>query len=253
MDFTTWLHQERSCIWYVQIAQLSPQRTSILMNAGDIRFAGLGRCEGKYICGSARQDPLRNLPRRMECHVEGFRKRNHSYGTIPRYCCAIHIAIFPLTTGILYVIIPGLALAPWDVMGGGRFRTDEEDEQRRQLDDGQRGRYFAATDGKLNLVGWERTPTERAVSLALEKVAREVGAPNNMRAVAIAYVLRKTTHVFPVLGARKPEQVLANIEALSIELSDEQVQFLESAVEFEVGFPHTLIVSCSFGLSDSAG
>ena len=59
-----------------------------------------------------------------------------------------------------------MALAPWDVLGGGRFRTDAEEEERRKT--GEKGRMVLGPD-------WERTPEEKKMSAALEKVAKEVG------------------------------------------------------------------------------
>ncbi len=61
--------------------------------------------------------------------------------------------------------------------------------------------------------------------------------------VAIAYVMHKTTHVFPIVGGRKVEQLEANIEALNVTLSEEQIKFLESALPFNPGFPHSFCVS----------
>jgi len=132
----------------------------------------------------------------------------------------------------------GLALAPWDVIGGGRLRTDAEEERRRQT--GEKGRPFAAHTGEVAVVGWERTEDEKRMSAALEKVAKEVGT-EHITAVAIAYVMQKTTHVFPIIGGRKIEHLKANIEALSISLTAEQIEYLESIVPFEPGFPHTMV------------
>ena len=60
--------------------------------------------------------------------------------------------------------------------------------------------------------------------------------------VAIAYVLQKAPFVFPIIGGRKVEQLHANIEALNISLSPEQIAFLESVVPFDLGFPGNMIV-----------
>ncbi|KAI0767408.1 Aldo/keto reductase [Fomes fomentarius] len=121
----------------------------------------------------------------------------------------------------------GLALAPWGVLAGGRLRTDEEEEKRRQT--GEKGRTISQPD-------WERTEDERKVSRALEDVAKQVGV-KSIQAVAIAYVMHKTTHVFPIIGGRKVEHLEANIAALDISLSDEQIKFLDSALPFDLGFP----------------
>ena len=82
------------------------------------------------------------------------------------------------------------------------------------------------------------------MSHALEKVAKEVGLDPDLGipAVAIAYVMQKTPYVFPIVGGRKVEHLMANIEALKISLSDEQIKYLESLLPFEPGFPHNVFV-----------
>ena len=60
--------------------------------------------------------------------------------------------------------------------------------------------------------------------------------------VAIAYVMHKTPYVFPIIGGRKVEHLSANLEALEISLSDEQIKFLEAVEPFELGFPGWMIV-----------
>jgi len=63
--------------------------------------------------------------------------------------------------------------------------------------------------------------------------------------VAIAYLMQKTAYVFPIIGGRKVEHLLANVEALSIVLTDEHIKYIESVVDFDPGFPNTMIVSLS--------
>ncbi|OCH91436.1 Aldo/keto reductase [Obba rivulosa] len=125
----------------------------------------------------------------------------------------------------------GLALAPWNVLAGGKIRTDEEETKRRQS--GEKGRTIMGAD-------WERTPDEKKISLALEEVAKQVGA-EHITSVAIAYVMQKTPYVFPIIGGRKVEHLMANIEALNIALSDKQIKFLESVLPFDLGFPGNMI------------
>ncbi|RDB16161.1 Aryl-alcohol dehydrogenase [NADP(+)] [Hypsizygus marmoreus] len=124
----------------------------------------------------------------------------------------------------------GMALAAWNALAGGKFRTDAEEERRRTT--GEQGRTLSGT--------WERNEKEKKVSAALEKVAKEVGT-THVTAVALAYLLHRTPFVFPIIGGRKVEHLLGNIEALDISLSEEQMKELESAVEFDLGFPGTLI------------
>ncbi|GJJ13545.1 hypothetical protein Clacol_007800 [Clathrus columnatus] len=138
----------------------------------------------------------------------------------------------------------GLALAPWGVVGGGRLRTDEEEERRKES--GEKGRMLFSPN-------WERTEDEVKVSRKLEEVAKEVGA-SSIQAVAIAYVmhvsvrevedsviLQKVPYVFPIVGARKPEQFKDNIQALDIKLTPAQIKALESVLPFDSGFPHNFI------------
>ncbi len=63
-----------------------------------------------------------------------------------------------------------------------------------------------------------------------------------MPLVAIAYVMQKTPFVFPIIGGRKVEHLKANIEALNIALSKEQINYLESIIPFDPGFPHSMLV-----------
>ncbi|RPD58878.1 Aldo/keto reductase [Lentinus tigrinus ALCF2SS1-6] len=123
----------------------------------------------------------------------------------------------------------GLALAPWNVLAGGKIRTDEEEERRRRT--GEKGRTVTGPN-------WERTEDERKMCKALEEVAKQIGA-KNIQAVAIAYVMQKVPYVFPLVGGRKVEQLEANIEALNVALSEEHIRFIESILPFDPGFPAT--------------
>ncbi|KAJ7250410.1 NADP-dependent oxidoreductase domain-containing protein [Mycena rebaudengoi] len=125
----------------------------------------------------------------------------------------------------------GLALAPWNVLAGGKLRSDAEEERRRES--GEKGRAV------LN-PNWERSEDDKKMSHALEKVAGEVGA-RSITAVAIADLMHKAPNVFPVVDGRKIEHLLANVEALEIALSAEQIAFLESIMPFDPGFPNLMI------------
>ncbi|KAF8968933.1 NADP-dependent oxidoreductase domain-containing protein [Flammula alnicola] len=130
-----------------------------------------------------------------------------------------------------FVIYQGMALAPFRVLAGGKIRTDEEEEQRRQT--GEKGRTVFKPE-------WERNDQEKAVCKALEKVAAETGA-KHINAVAIAYLMHKAPYVFPIIGGRKVEHLLANIEALEVSLNDEQMKYLDSIVPLDPGFPNSMI------------
>ncbi|CAI4896309.1 ADS_G0043230.mRNA.1.CDS.1 [Saccharomyces cerevisiae] len=124
----------------------------------------------------------------------------------------------------------GMALAPWDVMGGGRFQSKKAMEERKKNGEGLR--TFVG--------GPEQTELEVKISEALNKIAEEHGT-ESVTAIAIAYVRSKEKNVFPLVGGRKIEHLKQNIEALSIKLTPEQIEYLESIVTFDVGFPKSLI------------
>lgn len=123
----------------------------------------------------------------------------------------------------------GMALAPWNVIGGGKFQTKKELEARK-----------ARGEGLRSLTGASQSEDDIRMSEALAKVAAEHGI-ESVSAIAIAYVMAKTTNVFPIIGGRKVEHLRANIKALEIKLKPEQIEFLESAKPFDIGFPNNFI------------
>ena len=124
----------------------------------------------------------------------------------------------------------GMALAPWDVLGGGKFQSKKTLEERKKKGEGLRTIFGSG----------EQTDEEVRISEALAQVASEHGI-ESVTAIALAYVLAKTPNVFPLVGGRKVEYLHDNIQALSIKLSDKQIEFLENAKSFDIGFPNNFI------------
>lgn len=54
--------------------------------------------------------------------------------------------------------------------------------------------------------------------------------------------MQKAPYVFPIVGGRKVEHLYANLEALEISLSSEQIAFLEGILPFQKGFPYNIFV-----------
>ncbi|KAI9041425.1 aryl-alcohol dehydrogenase [Aspergillus affinis] len=123
----------------------------------------------------------------------------------------------------------GMALAPWDAVGGGKFQTKKALEERK-----------ASGEGLRKLMGSEQGEDEVRMSEALAKVASEHGI-ESVTAIALAYVMSKTTNVFPLVGGRKVEHLQDNIQALSIRLTDGQIAYLESVRPLDVGFPQNML------------
>ncbi|KAF8550956.1 Aldo/keto reductase [Imleria badia] len=90
--------------------------------------------------------------------------------------------------------------------------------------------------GKRVILDSHKDLMKKKLSRALDKVAKEVGV-EHISTVAIAYILHKTPHVFPLIGGSKVEQLFAHIKGLEICLSLEQISCIESAVVYEPAHP----------------
>lgn len=123
----------------------------------------------------------------------------------------------------------GMALAPWDAIGGGKFQTKKQIEERRSNGEGLR-----------TMMGSGQTAQEANISEALEKVAQEHGL-TSLATIALAYVIQKAPNVIPIIGGRKIEHLHDNINALSVKLTDDQIKFLESRTAFDIGFPGSFV------------
>lgn len=79
----------------------------------------------------------------------------------------------------------------------------------------------------------------KQVSEVLEKIAKRKGTL--IASVALAYVMHKAPYVFPICGGRKVDHLKGNIEALGLQLSAEDMEEIEQAYPFDVGFPHNML------------
>ncbi|KZO93377.1 norsolorinic acid reductase [Calocera viscosa TUFC12733] len=118
----------------------------------------------------------------------------------------------------------GMGIAPWGVLASGKFRTAAQLAERLE-------------EGAMRYGSQELTENERKMSAALEKVALEIGKGVSISNVATAYVMQKQAYVFPILGGKKVEHLKDNIKALDIKLSISQIEVLDSAIPFDMGFP----------------
>ncbi|PTB62906.1 oxidoreductase [Trichoderma citrinoviride] len=114
----------------------------------------------------------------------------------------------------------GMALAPWGALGAGKFKTEEQ----RNSEVGR----------KVQL-----TETDIQVSKVLEKIALRKNTA--LTSVALAYVMHKTPYVFPIVGGRTIDHLKGNIEALTLQLTQEDIEEIESAYPFDIGFPNSML------------
>jgi len=61
-----------------------------------------------------------------------------------------------------------------------------------------------------------------------------------MAQVALAWLRHQTVPVIPIMGARKVSQLQDNLASLDLELSAEQLKFLDGASRIEHGFPQSI-------------
>ena len=61
--------------------------------------------------------------------------------------------------------------------------------------------------------------------------------------------MHKTPYVFPIVGGRKVEHLKQNMQALDISLSTEQIDRIDGAKAFNVGFPHDIVVRAPHTIS----
>lgn len=117
----------------------------------------------------------------------------------------------------------GMGLAPWGALGSGNFKTRVQRE---------------AAKGEGRHAG---TPSDKHVQVAeiLNKMAERKNTA--LTSVALAYVLHKAPYVFPIVGGRKIEHLKGNIEALGLELSQQDIDEIEDAAEFDIGFPLNML------------
>lgn len=113
-----------------------------------------------------------------------------------------------------------MALCPWGALGGGKFTTEQK---RREADTGRDPNFAKPSEADVK------------VSKKLEEIAGKKGT--QLTSIALAYIRAKYPYVYPIVGGRKIEHLKGNIEALGIELSDEEVDEIDGAVDFDVGFP----------------
>ncbi|MFD1541160.1 aldo/keto reductase [Nonomuraea guangzhouensis] len=79
------------------------------------------------------------------------------------------------------------------------------------------------------------TPRDHHAARAVRQVADELGVPASQ--VAIAWTRTRSPAVHPIIGSRNAEQLHDNLGALDVTLPADVVGRLDSAVEFDPGYP----------------
>lgn len=118
----------------------------------------------------------------------------------------------------------GMGLAPWGTLGGGGFKTEA---QRQSAKEGEKRNVGGASEAAIK------------ISKVLEKIATKNDV--QLTSVALAYVMQKAPYVFPIVGGRNIEHLKGNIQGLSLQLSKEDIEEIEAANAFDIGFPQNFL------------
>ncbi|KAI0377165.1 putative aldo/keto reductase [Hypomontagnella monticulosa] len=123
----------------------------------------------------------------------------------------------------------GMGVVPYGVLGSGFFRTSAQRAAERQETEKREGRN----------IGFMDKPQKTVMADTLEKIAIAKGT--SITSVALAWVRTKGPYVVPVVGGRKIEHLKASIEALGLQLTEEEIKEIENAVPFDFGYPQALL------------
>ena len=128
----------------------------------------------------------------------------------------------------------GMGLVPYGTLGQGCFQTEAAFKER-----------------QVNNPGRQKKPkkNERAISKVLEALSNKKNT--RLTSVAMVYVMNKAPYVFPLIGCRTLEQLKSNVEALNVDLNDDEIAEIENTYKFDPGFPHTFLSGTLFNDDDT--
>ena len=114
-----------------------------------------------------------------------------------------------------------IALTPYSSLASGRLSKHPGEESKRMREDSfAKGKYDATADADLKIIH------------RVEEIAQIRGV--SMSAVSLAWLIKKTTS--PTVGATKKHHIDTAVKAVELELTDEEMKYLE-----ELYVPHELV------------
>ncbi len=119
-----------------------------------------------------------------------------------------------------------MAITPWAPLAGGALT----------------GKYLQAADtppGRLKSGSARLSDAATTVTREVVAIAQELGvSPSH---VALQWTRQRDAIVVPIIGAKKPEQIIDSIGAVSVVLSEQHLQRLHQVSALELGFPHDFL------------
>jgi aryl-alcohol dehydrogenase-like predicted oxidoreductase len=129
----------------------------------------------------------------------------------------------------------GLGVTAWSPLASGllsgKYRVTE---QGIQSEDGK----SRMDEPDMQQFAQNRERTNRVVD-ALRAVAKQTG--HSPAQIALAWLRGRKSPIIPIIGARRFEQMEANVAVVDLKLSPEQTRALDEASQIELGFPHDLL------------
>lgn len=116
-----------------------------------------------------------------------------------------------------------MAVTAWSPLGAGMLT----------------GKYLNKETGRLSERSVKMNERNLNITREVVSIADEIGctAPQ----VALAWIMKKSRVYFPIVGARNEAQLIDNIAAVEVKLSDEHVMKLDHSSAFEPHFPHNFL------------
>lgn len=125
-----------------------------------------------------------------------------------------------------------LAITPWAPLAGGALT----------------GKYLKNDPGRLKADSVRLNDRSQAITREVIAIAEEIGC--SAAQVALRWTMQERVNdeisrgvSIPIVGATKEKQVLDNLGAVNISLSEAQMKRLDVASTFERGFPHDFLAT----------
>jgi aryl-alcohol dehydrogenase-like predicted oxidoreductase len=129
----------------------------------------------------------------------------------------------------------GLSVTAWSPLASGllsgKYRVTEQGIQ----SDYGKGRM---DNPDMHQFVQNRDRTNRVID-ALRAVAKQAG--HSPAQVALAWLRHRKSPVIPIVGARRLDQLEANVAIVDIKLSAEEIRALDEPSQIELGFPHDFL------------
>jgi aryl-alcohol dehydrogenase-like predicted oxidoreductase len=129
----------------------------------------------------------------------------------------------------------GLAVTAWSPLASGllsgKYRITDTGVQ----SEGGQGRM---DDPNMQQFIDDRARANRVIEVLKQVAAETHWTPAQ---IALAWLRQRRNPVIPILGARKLDQLRANLDIVNIELSEQQIQRLDEVSKIELGFPHDFL------------